>query len=797
MGKIRQIFRLQKIAGSKRFQVMSLTVLLLAISAGIYFTLYISNQADYFNNRNFRQLNSLSDQVSSRVDDLKNGFRSSVQNTLKGEEPRFGESLKSIVGITFSNIKPKPDQRLTSLSTKDIDHVPCTIDLLPNQGATSLQITCGTAGEFQGNARFAELISPFLDADMSAAHKQSEHEEGFDDILIAKAEDENNPGVPAGQVIFDQGTPELALTSLNNLPLSGNSDKKLDFATFSQTTNSAEVRIGGADYKIYAEPLEMNAGKSGSHWIICGLVETSHFRRQTWAISYTVLVVLAFLISLIPLSWPFLKILFIGPKDRLRLADVYFVSFSLVIGTAVMTMFILWVYSYTRQQTELDSQLATLSNAIASNLRKEVKSALAEIDDFNDKHERAKNSAKALGNANQSDAENAAAGKILDKGGDVKQVTTVLQQLCPGPDNQARIKCLNEETYPYFNIVFWTDKDGNQKTKWLVGANKTNPHKVDNRPYFAEIVNGHGLNLDGQEFWIAPQASSITGAKTVVISRPITKGASDGIVAMATNLLSAMDALTPPGFGYRIIDSQGAVQLQSAETQQWKENFFEECNNDRLLRSTVAAHIRKDMNLNYKGRAHSLLITPLDASPGWSLVVFRDKQPLRTVYLEILTVAGALFLFYAFILLIIFIIFYLGKTKRNRRNEWIWPTPDLLGTYYRSIILSLLFCVLSGVVILFTNRRWTVLFVSIIAFVGIAGFLLRLKLGWVFKTVNKVAQTMRIDRSFDYERAYIANLVMLVVLIGIIPAVAFFKVAHYAETTLFIKDSQLKVRQFR
>ena len=827
MARIKDFFRLQRIARSKRFLVTSVTLLFIIVSAGAYFTFYISNQTDYFNNRNFRQLNSLSDQVSTRVVDLKSAFRTSVVWSLKkGGQPDFKKSLETIQGVNFVGVKP--DGQVTPIAKEDAEKIKdkdCTIDLRSRQGAALLEIKCVTETnqEFRGSAKFAEVIGPFLDPDLTAGHKKSEHEEGFDDIVIAAVEDRNESAVRAGDVIFDQGTPELALTSLNNLQLSGDHTRKLDFTTFSQTTNSEEVRLGGGDYKIYAEPLEMTTGEKSSHWIICGLVESDHFRHQTWAISYTVLIVLGFLMSLVPLSWPFLKILFIGPKDRLRLADVYFVSFSLVIGVAVMTLFIFWVYTYSRKQNELNSQLASLSDSIVQRFDEELGLALSEIDTLNQRREKEeknlgpKEERDPITTANATteakvDTENAVDGK--DRPANAGQKTKALEHICARPDrkepeghneaehkvfeqelSQAQIKCLNDEKYPFFNVVFWTDDKGNQKTKWLVDSNTTNPHKVNSRPYFTEIVNGRALDFKGQEFWIAPQSSSVTGSKTVVISRAIRPGQSDGIIAMGTSLPAVMDAITPPGFGYRIIDSKGMVQLQSSETQQWKENFFDEGNNDRVLRSTVAAHIENDLDISYKGRAHSIRVTPLKHSPGWSLIVIRDKQPLRTIYLEILTVAGSLFLTYAIALLIVFVIFYLVRTKKKNRNQWIWPSPDSLGTYYRSILLSLLFCALSLVIILNTSSGWTVLFVSLIAFVGIAGFLLRLKLGWVFKTVNRVAQNIRLDRSFDYSRAYIANLVVLVILVGMIPALAFFKVAHSAETLLFVKDSQLKLAQ--
>src|SRR5207244_10176141 len=96
---------------------------------------------------------------------------------------------------------------------------------------------------------------------------------------------------------------------------------------------------------------------------------------------------------------------------------------------------------------------------------------------------------------------------------------------------------------------------------------------------------------------------------------------------------------------------------------------------DRLL-STLSLH---DALPIYKGRNYAMVVAPLDHSPGWSLIVFRDKQPLRTVYLEILTVAAALLLVYALALLMVFIVFYLLKTNRDRKSTRLNSSHQIIS----------------------------------------------------------------------------------------------------------------------
>src|SRR6185369_3101615 len=122
------------------------------------------------------------------------------------------------------------------------------------------------------------------------------------------------------------------------------------------------------------------AGKlSETHWVVCGLVQGSHFRREAWAFPYTWLVIFVFLTVVIALSWPFLKLHFIGDKDRLKLADFYWLGFSLLVGSAILTLFMLFGVGYIRSEDLLDSQLKQFSAQIDDNFHNEIQTILAEV----------------------------------------------------------------------------------------------------------------------------------------------------------------------------------------------------------------------------------------------------------------------------------------------------------------------------------------------------------------------------------------------------------------------------------
>jgi hypothetical protein len=368
MVKLRHKIRFQRLTAPKRLQIMGLTIIVLAGGIATYFTTYISRQHEYFTNRNFRDLASFSDQISSRIENLGDAFKNAVSKTVKEKavvknqkaavasanncseadknkplKEVFENSLVILAETKFSNIRV---ERLPEFVDSDqlnasLDDLKVAINVRQEQGESWLELACRNSNSqmplsFSARLSFTNLINPIIGERKPETYKGNEHEEGFDDVLIARGDDK-------GDVIYDRRTPELDIVSLSNIPFFETPDKKLDFKTLTTTTSSADIHLAGGDYKFYLQPVSIplppfrpSANSNGqvspdnqsdsnsevSHWVICGLINASHFRHETWAVSYTVVVFLAFLCALVALSWPLLKLFFIGPKDRLRLADV-------------------------------------------------------------------------------------------------------------------------------------------------------------------------------------------------------------------------------------------------------------------------------------------------------------------------------------------------------------------------------------------------------------------------------------------------------------------------------------------
>jgi len=848
-----------------------------------YYTVYIRNRTTYLTSRDFRQLAGISNQLEDRIEQLKDLFFRSVKQTV---QPQTDESQKRSLNEFLSR---RPDEELTANLLKGVfqHNLGSSLEsviapvLSPNsdkqfinhrldEGDAMVSMRLVTGGKTsilyfvwcassdcslraEARTNLDDIVSPFTGKQNLESRKDSEHREGFDSILIAsvtkenttteqKSEGETKPA-RSSKVIFQQGSSDLHIDSLDNLVRADVPDNTVKPATLSENTTTAEVRLADTTYKIYSQPIpiplktitfsqpidisakddesdtahdhtekKQNTGEgrsvaeklSDTHWVVCGLVQGSHFRREAWAFPYTWLIVFVFLTVAVALSWPFLKLHFIGPKDRLKLADVYWLGFSMLVGSAILTLFMLFAVGYTRSEHLLDNQLKQFSAQVNDNFHNEIQDILTEIDSL-------KSTAASDLNKSQSgkDKEKNYSKAESDNFPDFTQ-THILQR-----DD------VRSGTYPYFRTAVWMDKTGHRKLEWTVDA-KASKGGFPDRDYFKRIIEGDSrvLNLPQppdskpeQKFWLEPVTSRLTAEKMVIVSTPFseTPKADDKarvVVLRDVAMTSLVNTVVPPGFGYRIIDNSGTdpsddgwnepgkVLFQSSESHQLKENFFEECDNNGSLRSLVFGRAADFANVNYKGETHRLFIQPLDGFPNWSLIVFRNEQPLRTVYVEILTIAGSILLGYAVVLLLPFTIIYIKKIRKNTNTEWIWPTQILADVYRETLYVNLFLGTLSLAVILGVpgwlgvhyDRWMPIILVSLFAIAGILVLMKWRKLDWLS---NLTANTSRINRLIDRGDAYICNLVLVLILAGVLPAIVIYKVAYNEEMKLFVKHAQL------
>ncbi len=756
----------------------------LLVPLSIYFSLHVASRNEYYKDRNFRQLSNFSRQISERIDNLGIAFRNMVDKFVRENQASKNDLQKSFqpfldilktegtsFTVTTAILKKKPPRDPTQKADAEVDlKLPVTISLTHEEGALWLSFDrTDTAGNihFAARTKFEQLIRPLINQTAEAGLTKSEIPDEFDHVIIARADN--------SKVLFESSSDDLTLTSLDTIPLADASDKVLDLKTRSKTTDSIDIAVAGARYKLYAQPIDIALQTKDSKddketlWVICGLVDAGRFRYQTWAISHTVLIVSAFFAGLLLLSWPFLKLIFIGPKDRLRVAETLMLAVSVVIASALVTFFFLFGLTYTQIERKLDRQLFSLANKFQQNFQAEVGNVLKEID---------------ILDCARIDADGVSEPKRPPTDKELLR-TNFLRDMCP------RGKCTAENNpYPYFKTIFWVDEAGLQIAKWSINGQATKKIRVRNRDYFNKLRNGYYRELNGQKFWLEPVNSRITGNFTVAISKetypdPTIKAR---VVVLDTDLMSLTKPAMVSGFGYRIIDANGEVIFPNV-----RENFFAESDNDNRLRSAVSGHLSDFMNVPHLGRDSRVYVTPLAGIPDWTLVVFRDKEPLRSSYSEIVALSAALFLIYLVPLLVLLGTLFVISLYTGKRMTWMWPSADAAAIYLQSIPLTLLLVLIGYVVSSrLSSSSMILVLLSLISVTALLLWIMSLKHNWALPALVKATNKLQQKRSrIDYRSLYSASLIVLLLLIAILPSLTFFRLAYNEEMELFIKYGQV------
>jgi hypothetical protein len=853
MGIVDKISR--TLPSAAKLKILLVTALVLTVPFFVYYLFYIKSQTNYFTNRNFRALDRIGGQTASKVVSLAGVLKNVGENFVRPDE-----SIKPADATDMTHrVSPAPFTPGVKNSEKNLKELGRILENLKDYGAEMkpVKVESATDNKIDGaqsprssvtasvgqedgvtwlyfDARYAaadgsnvvtiqtrteldKLISPVVGERSVESRKGSDDEDVFDEILITQADGD-------GRVIFQQGESELRLVSTDKLaPTEG--EKAIDLRALGQSSSVADVKLAGGDYKLFLHPVDLSIPQTGAgdghslRWIVCGLVPASRFRRDVWAISYSILIIFAFFTGISILSWPILKITLIGPKDRLRTADIYFLFFSTLIGLALLTSLGLYGYSYLTLREELDGQLETLAGNVEDNFQAEVTKSLAQLDALNRNPcvrsdlsrldgPPSPPSSSPCNTATVSGAGDAANPKRRYRQGILKSRRSAGGKVDPLVPPES-------SPYPYFDTAVWIDEQGKQRLKWTVEDYQPQFINVPDRLYFSNLKVGHYRFLDNHEFWLDPIVSKTTGRNEVEISvwrkedgaeAGGTPGAGDTatgrpaarwVSAFDARPLSLMQPVLPEGFGFCVIDESGRVLFHSDEAHHLGENFFEESDDDYSLRSAVGNRREMHLDVNYLGRGHALFVTPLKNFPGWTLITFRDKQLLRTAFLELLTLSSLLFLVYCLVILVCLSIFYLVNLNTNERRAWLWPSSRRTLSYYVSVFVLL---ILSAVAVIAYVRGgpWSVIVVSLISFAGVCFYFLNLRFGRYGRAWRGLKESGLWGKTYSarkvfyrHDLGYVLNIVILFLLVAIIPAATFFKFAYESEIGLFVKQGQI------
>jgi hypothetical protein len=769
--------------------------LLLVVAAGLYNLVWLPSEHRYLDDRNFRLLTTLSEQISASI----NNFDKMMDNA--SDSGITDDMLESY----FKKVAPQLE-RLDSEDRKvigDDDYGdPPNIGVRADEGTHFLYFAFVRA---QNKTKYAvrtdldKLIRKVLPPD---------NRNPFDIVLVAHHN---------GTVIFQKSAPGLAVARIDALedtseatkagktepdvkPLSQSS--KFSFSRFS------EIKLAGARYRLYSQPLPIslplidpvkkNAKDNFAqpeHWVLCGLVRAEAFRSESQSISYTYLLLFSVAILLVVAAYPFLKLRVSSSSERLRASDVVVAAVFACAAATTLTFALLDVY-YLRKdfdQSRPEDPMRKLAEAVDINFSSERHSAFTQLLNFY-KEDTLRN---ALREAQVSSERHPRFSG--DEGGCEPSWacrTRILDKIVPE-------RLLD---YPYLEFASWSDPNGDQRIKWSTKSHVTPFINLDDPSitYYPAVKKAFAFGSSGGPTsvptkGIGSQYSPNTGDYITVFwqlldmdgkpasERPDIKNVF--CASVVTRPISVVDPIMPAEFQFAIIKPDGTVIFHSDRTRNLRENFFAETDQNQEVRSRVLTRAPGPLVANYMGRGHRLYVYPMarNSNELWTVIIFRDLRVEETMNLEVLSLASILFVLYALVMALALLLVHWWK-RGHVTGSWLWPDSRKADAYKWLVMVNI-----AAMLLLLVLPKLPGILVLLFCIVGVA-------VGALVRNVLVLQRQAEYPRSEDAQEqtksppwTYFATMATLLTVVAVLPCLSFFKVGWDFEHRLFIERSQLRL----
>ena len=520
----------------------------------------------------------------------------------------------------------------------------------------------------------------------------------FDDVVLAD---------PSGAIVFQRNPSTLQFFHLNNLLHHQRLDnswlsllfqeggveeaKPLDPQNLVQVMKSAtpahfQITVGGNSYDVFMQAVDFPQisvpgpdSNSGTPWIICGLLPSSDFQEQYLAIPFTVLLFCLFLLISGFLALPFLSLIMMNPRERLTRFSVVTLVITNILGAGIGTLFLLDLGFYRQMADDFHERLESTAYSISEAVQTQLDRMLWQLVWFDEK--------------------NAQLGDLETFPADPKSKAWLARYQIPSPCQQTP-EAPGPLCYPDFSVMFWVDPQAVLRETW---TQQKEPyvrgiHDLSHREYVTRIQDASREPLYRRliqnrwiEFYAQPLISLESSTRSLVLSIPhqgrkSPTGASKAWVAAiqseAFSLLS--EPVISTGSGYAVIDDQSGLVLFHSNTRRMlRENFLEETDSNPEIAALIYARAEGAVEGDYWGIGHRFFVKPLVGLP-WTLVVFDSKEAFRTTNFDVLIFSLCLFTLY--IVALLFWIKLLSLLYRydatGRRIRWTWPRQTSRPTYH-------------------------------------------------------------------------------------------------------------------
>lgn len=737
---------------------LALLALVAACGAGYY--LFVAHQEQYLVQRNFRILAAAGTQFDNVTQAEARVFEKLA------EDCRCPETAD---GAASSATGPR-QKWLAKVTNQWKDRYDGELPAIrPFTNATAAATVSGAGADHR-------LLIRVTDADASTAKRESfdvslrmdryaalvtrgkTGSTSFDTLMLVTAK---------GDVVLGDGLHqgELAAGGLGALTFMPGTDGKAPrFADVANTSGVYDVVVSGEAHKLFIAPCCRQAlGGDGSLFVV-GLTESSAFARDSRAISSTIVKTAVLVLLLAAVAWPFLRLVFIGERQRLRRLDLFHVTFSGIAALALLTVIGLDAVAYARLNRDRDRQLTSLAESIERDMQTELSNASRQL---------------------------ACTAKWLS----TQQLATT-PTAAPG---QQAVQCqtLNGEVdipYPDFESVALVDDTGMQVAKASTKAWTTSRITVAERDYFRAAhgnsplpfrlgaCGGNGCAVSSLWSWTTGKPQAVLAQRYLATLEPPpgqTAPVEVKVATIAIPMHSAIDPLVPAGFQFAVISDDGRVQFHSNEQRNGVENFFEEIDDSRRIRAKVHGHGVEPLDIMYWGSEYRAFLKPITNTP-WSVVTMYSMDEGWALNREWLIVA-VLFLG-------IYFVFWLVCAAATiwPGYAWAWPNPVKSEKYAWIAYGQLVLIAVAGLIAWWGDRG---LLINVGMFLPLAG--------WVVPAL--LLRSSRFDAAparTPTASAYLAATALTLFSCGAVPAGLLFAASYQLHMQGYIRNNELEhIRQ--
>ena len=815
----------------------------LFVAFGAYYLYWVPNRQRHLDDRSFRYLNTLSDQIRLTINTydkmLDNAVDADISATVL---PKYLQHVAPQLKV------PDLGEALHAVGNDCSD--PPKIVVETDEGTHLLYLAFQRVAKI-GHNPTGYVVQTDLDKLINGLLGPS-NLNPFDVVLVARAD---------GHVIYQKSLSGVEVAQINNLEdasgqTQGKEPKAINAATLSPTSRLEEIRIAGARYRLYSQPLPIgflsanphglnksaraaqqycgsvaekkktpgghdagaaegdktpaNAENDANDWVLCGLVRADRFRSESQLIPYFYILAMLAVILLSAACYPYIRLYLSLPGERLRARDVAITLAFTCFIAAVVTFILTDIYFWNRVfDPGADRDMARLAIAIRNNFQIEQDAAQHELEAFNSSlgtlgllsHVK-----KELGERNPENV------TVIygDSNGDDKckpvdacQVDMLANPFFTG--NAAQKEPIQRYPYPFF--AFWSDSSGTQRIKWTTRRRATPFVSMDDAStlYFAEVKKAlkrpvHDKSVPTQG--IGSQYSPTTGQNVTTFwivppdppyKDPISSADEDRIMAerfcaaLVTQPISVYNAVLPGAYQFAVLAPDGTVVFHSDPTRNLRENFLAETDRDPNLSSRVRMRSEGPITADYLGRPHRMYVLPVtfgNQDGLWTIVVFRDLHMEEVMNLEILSLVSILSSLYAVTLaLVVLCLIWARKVKSSR--PWFWPDSRKSGIYQRLVVANLFAAVVLLVLSYWFHGIPLLLWVAAIPVCLVVISLLSLRR-------NDPQPPSEAADSEGWCSSYYLAASTLVLAIAVVPCFLFFRVAASFEHRVLTQHAMLQ-----